>query len=109
MLRRLKPPSREQLQLHKRTWRTCTLVVSLVCGLPLFSAKVGLASETEKPKDLIAEQIRRQGFECKNPQSAERDQEASKPNETVWTLTCENAAYRVTLIPSMAAEVKRLD
>ena len=43
-----------------------------------------------------------------SPAQAERDQPASRPNETVWILRCGNATYRVTLIPDMAARVERL-
>lgn len=62
----------------------------------------------EVSKDIIATQIRRQGFECKNPQKAERDQTTGNPDDPTWTLTCENATYRVHLIPNMAAKVELL-
>ncbi|MGI9373965.1 MAG: hypothetical protein ACR2OJ_15870, partial [Hyphomicrobiales bacterium] len=61
------------------------------------------------PKELIAEQLRRQGFKCDKPQSAKRDETATKPDEVVWILSCENASYRVKLIPDMAADVTQLD
>jgi len=63
----------------------------------------------ETPKEVIAAQIRSQGFLCENPVSAERDSEYSKPGEDAWILKCENAAYRVRLIPDMAAKVERID
>jgi hypothetical protein len=58
--------------------------------------------------DIVAAQIRAQGFACDTPQSAKRDARASKPNEAVWLLTCENASYRVTFVPDMSAKVKTL-
>ena len=67
------------------------------------------AADQLTPKDIVATQIRGQGYACDNPQSASRDQALSKPDETVWLLKCENATYRVKLIPSMAAHVERLD
>ncbi len=67
------------------------------------------ASAQQSPKDDIAAQIRDQGYKCDEPQSAERDQQASKPGEAVWVLTCEDASYRVHLIPDMAAKVERID
>lgn len=67
------------------------------------------AAEQESPDKIIAAQIRRQGFQCENPQSAKRDSEASKPDEAVWVLQCENATYRVKLIPDMAAQVERVN
>ncbi len=65
-------------------------------------------SPKEVSKDIIAVQIRKQGFECKNPQKAERDQSSGNPDDQVWTLTCDNATYRVHLIPKMAAKVELL-
>ncbi len=77
------------------------------------TAIVGAAStfaeaEPEKSKDIIAAQIRDQGFACNKALGAVRDRAASKPNEAVWTLTCENASYRVRLVPNMAAHVELL-
>jgi len=63
----------------------------------------------ETPKEIIAAQIRMQGFACDNPVSAERDRAASRPNETVWLLKCEDHSYRVRLVPDMAADVLLLD
>lgn len=63
----------------------------------------------EQAKDIIASQLRRQGVTCDQPESAERDSAASTPNETVWVLRCKNAAYRVRLVPDMAAAVDRID
>lgn len=65
-------------------------------------------AELEKSKDIIAAQIRDQGFACNKALGAVRDRAASRPNEAVWTLTCENASYRVRLVPNMAAHVERL-
>lgn len=73
-------------------------------GVPTLTA----AAEQENPKDIVAAQIRRQGYACDRPQSAVRDRERSKPDEAVWVLRCENASYRVRLIPDMAAHVERI-
>jgi hypothetical protein len=73
------------------------------CGLRLAQAPAG-----DTPVNIISDQIRRQGFACDEPRQAERDRQASRPNETVWILRCGNATYRVTLVPDMAAHVERL-
>ncbi len=65
------------------------------------------ASE-EVPTDIIAAQIRRQGFDCDHPQTATRDASQSKPDEVAWLLTCESSSYRVTLIPHEAAKVQQV-
>ncbi|HMB47883.1 MAG TPA: hypothetical protein VKN63_06360 [Afifellaceae bacterium] len=77
-------------------------------ALPLLSSPV-VAADEEKPAEIIAAQIRRQGLSCENPQDAQRDAEASKPDEAVWVLHCDNASYRVRLIPDMAAHVERIE
>jgi hypothetical protein len=64
--------------------------------------------ELEKAKNIIAAQIRDQGYKCDKASGAVRDAEASKPDEAVWLLTCEDASYRVRLVPDMAARVERL-
>jgi len=71
---------------------------SHLMGSPAYAAD-------ETPKNMIASQVRRQGSTCKNPQTATRDQALSRPDETVWILTCENATYRVRLMPHLAAKI----
>src|SRR5262245_28017073 len=72
------------------------------------SVTVAQATVLDTPVAIISDHIRRQGYTCDEPRQAERDRPASRPNLTVWILTCANATYRVTLIPDMAARVERL-
>jgi hypothetical protein len=79
----------------------------------VLSAGIGVIAATsvtaqEPTKDLLAAQIRDQGFRCTQPVSAHKDVKRSKPDEAVWRLKCENAIYRIRLIPDMAARVQRL-
>lgn len=74
---------------------------------PVFSTP-SPAEELEKIKNIVADQIRDQGYKCDKPSGAVRDTGASRPNEVVWLLTCEDANYRVRLVPDMAAHVERL-
>jgi len=84
--------------------------LGLVAGsLSVVNATTGLAADEEKPPEIIASHIRDQGFECDKPESAKRDKEASRPDEPVWILTCENATYRVREIADQAAKVERLE
>ena len=57
---------------------------------------------------VTADKVRAQGFPCAEPVSAQRDQAASKPDETVWILDCKDARYRVRLMDDMPAKVERL-
>jgi hypothetical protein len=77
-----------------------------------FAVGIGPAmsqSADEPTRDLLASQIRDQGFTCDKPQDAQREAKESVPNETVWILTCENDTYRMTVIPDMAAKVEKLN
>ena len=67
------------------------------------------ASAQEDPTNIVADQIRAQGYKCESPQSAKRDPQASRPDEAVWVLQCESGSYRVRLIPDMAATVEKID
>ncbi|RUO99533.1 hypothetical protein [Hyphomicrobium sp.] len=62
----------------------------------------------EPPMDLLASQIRDQGFKCDKPQNAKFDASQSKPNEKVWVLQCENDTFRMTVIPNMAAKIEKI-
>ncbi len=85
------------------------LIVAVMVGTwDLIAPAAVAAAETEQPKEIIAAQISRQGYTCKSRQSAESDRAASRPDEAVWVLRCENASYRVRLIPDMAARVERI-
>jgi hypothetical protein len=66
------------------------------------------AHAQETPAEALAAQIRRQGYRCDGSLNAERDAERSRPNEAVWVLKCENATYRIRLVPNMAAHVEPL-
>jgi hypothetical protein len=60
-------------------------------------------------QNILAAQLRDQGYTCDQPQSAERDVQASTPDEAVWVVQCENDKYRMRLVPDMAAKVERLN
>jgi hypothetical protein len=84
---------------------------AVTSGVPDAQAQAPLqiaASDDEMPAEIIAVQIRKQGYECINPQSAKRDPKASEADLPVWILTCENASYRVRLIGDMADRVEKL-
>ena len=66
-------------------------------------------SAQQTPAEGIAAQIRLQGYPCDGPVSTQRDATLSKPDEAVWVLKCQNATYRVRLIPDQAARVEQLE
>jgi hypothetical protein len=84
------------------------LATCLGTAVPL-APFMAVAAEEENPAEIVAAQIRSQGYKCDEAKTAQRDIEASKPDEAVWILDCGNASYRVRLIPDMAADVERMD
>jgi hypothetical protein len=85
------------------------LVALSLLGMGGLAAYVGEAqAQLEMTKEILAVQLRKQGFECASPQSAERDAKDSQPNETVWIVKCENAAYRMRVVPDIAAAIEKL-
>jgi hypothetical protein len=84
------------------------LSLVILLGVPLGEAHLGpiawAAGDT--PKDALAAQIRTQGFACDKPQRATRDAKRSRPDHDVWILKCENATYRISRYPDLAAKVE---
>ncbi|MBR0872172.1 hypothetical protein JQ633_17535 [Bradyrhizobium tropiciagri] len=67
------------------------------------------ARADETLPDLLAIQLRSQGYACDKPLKAERDDKLSKPDDEAWTLTCSNATYRVRRVPDLAAKVEKIE
>ena len=81
-------------------------------GLAACAAVGGAAAQTpaeETATQIIADQVRAQGHSCDAAEGAERDTQASKPDDPVWLLRCSNATYRVRLIPDMRATIERIE
>ena len=57
--------------------------------------------------DLVATQVREQGYTCEEPTSASQDPDSE--GDAVWTLRCANASYRVRLVPDMAAQIEQIN
>ena len=92
-----------------RIHATGYLVAAALACLSAPAAPAARAQQADTPAGIIAAQIRTQGYACTDPVAATRDQRASGPNVAVWTLRCQNAAYRVLLVPDMAAQVTQLE
>jgi hypothetical protein len=83
------------------------LVGALAVALLVSGGRVAWAQEA--PPETLAAQLRLQGHRCDEPVTAQRDAQLSKPDETVWTLKCGNASYRMRLTPDMAARIEQLN
>jgi hypothetical protein len=84
-----------------------SLLLAALAALIWAAAYTALAQDDAT--NIVADQIRAQGYKCDSPQSAKQDTQASKPDEAVWILQCESGSYRVRLIPDMAAKVEKID
>jgi len=86
------------------------LISPVLVGMALANEGLGSVARAagESPKDVLAAQIRDQGFVCDSPVRAVRDARRSKPDYEVWILTCQNATYRVSRYPDLAAKVVRV-
>ena len=91
-----------------KTLYWAALGAAFVVGANSAAQAAEQTSLDETTPDILASQIRDQGFACNKAQNAQMDAKQSKPNETVWILTCEDDTYRVTLIPDMGARVEKL-
>lgn len=63
------------------------------------------SAELEDSAKIIAAQLHKQGVACSMPKRATRDEQRSRPNENVWVVSCDEATYRVTLIPRRKADI----
>jgi len=85
-----------------------SLMPSVLSGLIMTSTVAAQTTgDLEDPKELIAAQVRDQGKTCDTPQSAKREQDQS--DEEVWILECDNATYRVKIVPDMAATIEQIE
>lgn len=86
--------------------RLIALVAAPACALSLLVSQAMAFQETDG--DILAVQVRVNGFVCDKPLAARRDAKHSKPDHAVWVLKCSNATYRVSRVPDMAAKVEPL-
>jgi hypothetical protein len=92
-------------------YRYPMILLLLVLGsMPLGNGRFGYIARAaaETPKDMLAAQIRTQGFVCDKPQGAKRNVKQSRPDHDVWVLRCSNATYRISRYPDLAAKVEQL-
>ncbi|MET0482716.1 MAG: hypothetical protein ABWZ27_07355 [Aestuariivirgaceae bacterium] len=82
---------------------------TLLVGVAALLGPTAQAQDNSVALQVMATAVRTQGFPCEKPSSAERNAELSKPNMSVWLLTCESNRYRVEIIPKLRARITKLD
>lgn len=91
---------------HAMYFRTVLLAATLAAGAATAADDKNEAGGNNLvTADLVATEIRHQGFPCHEPSGAVRDKDDSTPGETVWFIGCDNATYKVRLVPDMAAVI----
>ena len=86
-----------------------TVLLALVAMLPVApNVAIGQTNADDKAAaDLVATQVREQGYTCDEPTNASQDPESE--DDAVWTLNCANTSYRVRLVPDMAAQIEQIN
>jgi hypothetical protein len=88
-------------------WPSTPLAAALALGFPSAFGILPAQAADETSAEIIAVQIRDQGYACDKALSAKR--EHPELDDAVWILKCDNGSYRVRLIPDLAAKVEPLD
>jgi hypothetical protein len=83
-------------------------MMKFALGVLLVSGLTGSAAVAETVQNILAAQIRTQGYPCDQALGAKKDAKRSKPDHDVWVLRCSNATFRVSRAPDMAAKVEVL-
>jgi hypothetical protein len=73
------------------------------------TAATALADDQSATLEIVADQVRSQGFACSNPVSADKVEAESKPDLMVYVLTCESVKYHVRLVPNEAAQIRVIE
>jgi hypothetical protein len=84
------------------------LLVAVIGAITQLHPAAAFATPPEQVPGIIAAQLHRQGVACTTPRNAVQDLNNSTPLETVWTLRCDEASYRVTLVPHLGARITPL-
>jgi hypothetical protein len=63
------------------------------------------AAQLEDTSKIIAAQLHKQGVSCTMARDAIRRDAQSHPNVSVWIVRCDEATYRVQLIPRRQAHI----
>jgi hypothetical protein len=82
--------------------------IGLASGALFVGVLMGSAAQAETVPNILAAQIRTQGYPCDQALGAKKDRRRSKPDHEVWILRCNNATFRVSRAPDLAAKVEVL-
>jgi hypothetical protein len=100
--------SKQRTKIMNRPLFSMLLAAAAVVSSPTVRAQQATVTPVaaETVPDMLAAQIRMQGFACDKPLGAKKDTKRSRPDHDVWVLRCSNAIYRISRAPDMAAKVE---
>ena len=81
----------------------------VICLSAVSTLQAPAPAAGETSAQVLADQLRSQGYACDRVLGAERNVDVSRPDEAVWVLKCSNGKYRMRLVPDMAAKIERID
>jgi hypothetical protein len=84
-------------------------LIALSCLAVAASQIMSDAAYAQTPPEVLAAQIRDQGYHCEPPFSARRYAKLSSPDAAVWFLKCRRSTFRIRLDPDMAAHVEKIN
>ena len=95
----------------KKSFGVCIAILNMFVTIDSktlsFSAALSAAAGEARTAEIVANQIRKQGYACDAPLSADRDKE--HPNDRGgWILKCDGVTYHVHLVPNRAAKVQKV-
>ena len=90
-------------------WILLSVAGSLAIATSAAAQSDGGGSDDDAAAGIVATQLRSQGYKCDDPHDAKRDKGDTTPGEQAWIVACDNATYRVKLVPDQAARVEQID
>ena len=82
------------------------MIARTAMAVLILAAAPASTTDDQRAEELVAAQVRAQGYACETPVTATPDQPPSQPDEAVWILECGNATYRVWLTPGLEATIE---
>ena len=104
LVSRREPPRRPAMKISA-AWLVTLMTMIVAPGIA--AAQSDDESDSQEAAGIVATQVRDQGYACDDPVSAKAEQ--GEDGDNVWRLDCQNASYRVRLVPDMAASIERID
>jgi hypothetical protein len=92
---------------RKMQIKPAMLLAFISALIPLCAALA--ADDNKGQENIVAAQVRAQGYQCAAPKAIKRDPEITLPGQIGWMLECEDAVYRVMLTPHKAAKIERVE